>query len=239
MNVRTILLSAAVVVILLGAPLFSQSTQSGQPDIQRRLELIEKGQGEAVKAELPTLMTMFQNHPGVLYLQAVLTTDGTEAAKVYQTIVDNFPKSEWADDALFKLYQYYYSIGLYKTADQKMEQLKRDFPYSTYAADQPVVEEPKVVPQEAPAVVTRPGKTEKYSTVYTVQAGTFSVLQNAEELKARFERDGYTSTIFTIVNNGRKFHKVWVGEFQKQDEARRFSAEIEKKYNLQTIVVSR
>lgn len=239
MNVRTILLSAAVVVILLGAPLFSQSTQSGQPDIQRRLELIEKGQGEAVKAELPTLMTMFQNHPGVLYLQAVLTTDGTEAAKVYQTIVDNFPKSEWADDALFKLYQYYYSIGLYKTADQKMEQLKRDFPYSTYAADQPVVEEPKVVPQEAPAVVTRPGKTEKYSTVYTVQAGTFSVLQNAEELKARFERDGYTSTIFTIVNNGRKFHKVWVGEFQKQDEARRFSAEIGKKYNLQTIVVSR
>ncbi len=239
MNVRTILLSVAVVVILLGAPLFSQSTQSGQPDIQRRLELIEKGQGEAVKAELPTLMTMFQNHPGVLYLQAVLTTDGTEAAKVYQTIVDNFPKSEWADDALFKLYQYYYSIGLYKTADQKMEQLKRDFPYSTYAADQPVVEEPKVVPQEAPAVVTRPGKTEKYSTVYTVQAGTFSVLQNAEELKARFERDGYTSTIFTIVNNGRKFHKVWVGEFQKQDEARRFSAEIEKKYNLQTIVVSR
>ena len=239
MNVRTILLSVAVVVILLGAPLFSQSTQSGQPDIQRRLELIEKGQGEAVKAELPTLMTMFQNHPGVLYLQAVLTTDGTEAAKVYQTIIDNFPKSEWADDALFKLYQYYYSIGLYKTADQKMEQLKRDFPYSTYAADQPVVEEPKVVPQEAPAVVTRPGKTEKYSTVYTVQAGTFSVLQNAEELKARFERDGYTSTIFTIVNNGRKFHKVWVGEFQKQDEARRFSAEIEKKYNLQTIVVSR
>lgn len=239
MKTRTILLTAAILVILLGAPLFAQSTQSGQPDIQRRLELIERGQGEAVKAELPTLMTMFQNHPGVLYLQAVLTTDGTEAAKVYQTIVDNFPKSEWADDALFKLYQYYYSIGLYKTADQKMEQLKRDFPYSTYAADQPVVEEPKVVPQEPPAVVTRPGKAERYSTVYTVQAGTFSVLQNAEELKARFERDGYTSTIFTIVNNGKKFHKVWVGEFQKQEEARRFSAEIEKKYNLQTIIVSR
>lgn len=230
---------AASCIVALESPLFPQSSQSGQPDIQRRLELIEKGQGEAVKTELPTLMTMFQNHPGVLYLQGVLTTDGTEAAKIYQTIVDNFPKSEWTDDALFKLYQYYYSVGLYKTADQKMEQLKRDYPYSTYAADQPVVEEPKAIPQEAPAVVARPGKAEKYTVVYTVQAGTFSVLQNAEELKARFERDGYASSIFTIVNNGKKFHKVWVGEFPKQEDARRFSAEIKKKYNLDTIVVSR
>jgi len=76
-----------------------------------------------VRAELPTLMTNFQNHPGVLYLQGVLTTDGSEAAKIYQSIVDNFPKSEWADDALYRLHQYYYSVGLYKTADQKLEQL--------------------------------------------------------------------------------------------------------------------
>jgi hypothetical protein len=235
----TRLLAAVGGILLLPLPLFAQSLQSGQPDIQRRLELIEKGQGEAVKAELPTLMTTFQNHPGVLYLQAVLTSDGTEAAKIYQTIVDNFPQSEWSDDALFKLYQYYYSVGLYKTADQKLEQLRRDYPCSTYGADQPIVEEPKTIPQEAPAVVQPPGKADRYSTVYTVQAGTFSILQNAEELKARFQRDGYTASIFTIVNNGRKFHKVWVGEFQKQEDARRFGAEIKKKYNLETIVVSR
>lgn len=214
-------------------------TPGGQPDIQRRLELIDRGQAEAVKAELPTLMTNFQNHPGVLYLQAVLMSDGSEAVKTYQSIVDNFPTSEWADDALFRLYQYYYSIGLYKTADQKLEQLKKDYPFSTYASDQALAEEPKAVTAEAPVVVAQPAKVEKFTTIYTVQAGTFSVLQNAEELKSRFERDGYTSTIFTLVNNGRKFHKVWVGEFQKQDEAKRFSGEIKKKYNLDSIVVTR
>jgi tetratricopeptide (TPR) repeat protein len=220
--------------------MIAQAQQLGEPDIQKRLELIEKGQGDVIKAELPTLMTNFQNHPGVLYLQAVLTTDGTEATKIYQSIIDNFPRSEWADDALFKLYQYYYSIGLYKTADQKLEQLKRDYPSSTYAADQKVVEEPKIVtPTETPAKVSRPSKGEKSSVVYTVQAGTFSVLQNAEELKSRFEKDGYSSHIFTIVNNGKKFHKVWVGEFSKQEEAKRFSAQVKKKYHLETIVVSR
>lgn len=226
--------------IFCSGAIIAQNHQVGEPDIQKRLELIEKGQGDVIKAELPTLMTNFQNHPGVLYLQAVLTTDGTEATKIYQSIIDNFPRSEWADDALFKLFQYYYSVGLYKTADQKLEQLKRDYPSSTYAADQKVVEEPKVVlPPEAPAKVSRPSKGEKTSVVYTVQAGTFSVLQNAEELKSRFEKDGYSSHIFTIVNNGKKFHKLWVGEFSKQEEAKRFSAQVKKKYHLETIVVSR
>ena len=230
----------AFLITLLPAAVLAQSSPTGEPDILKRLEMIEKGQADAVRAELPTLMTNFQNNPGVLYLQGVLTTDGSEAAKIYQSIVDNFPKSEWADDALFKLYQYYYSIGLYKTADQKLEQLKRDYPFSTYATDQKVAEEPKVVPPvETPVKVTRPSKGEKSAVVFTVQAGTFSVLQNAEELKTRFERDGYPSHIFTIVNNGKKFHKVWVGEFNKQEEAKRFSAEIKKKYHLETIVVPR
>jgi tetratricopeptide (TPR) repeat protein len=219
---------------------FAQTQQAGEPDILKRLELIEKGQSDVVRTELPTLMTNFQNHPGVLYLQGVLTTDGNEATKIYQSIVDNFPRSEWADDALFKLYQYYYSIGLYKTADQKLEQLKRDYPYSTYATNQKVAEETKTpAPIETPTPVSRPGKGAKSTIVYTVQAGTFSVLQNAEELRSRFEKEGYVSHIFTIVNNGKKFHKVWVGEFSKQDEARRFSAQIKKKFHLDTIVVPR
>ena len=232
--------SALVLTIALSFAAVAQSQGTGEPDILKRLELIEKGQADVIRAELPTLMTNFQNHPGVLYLQGVLTTDGSEAAKIFQSIVDNFPKSEWADDALYKLYQYYYSVGLYKTADQKMEQLKRDYPFSTYATDQKVSEEPKVTPPpETPAKVSQPNKGKKSTVVYTVQAGTFRELQNAEELKSRFERDGYASHIFTIVNSGKKFHKVWVGEFTTQDEAKRFSSEIRKKYHLETIVVPR
>jgi TolA-binding protein len=130
-----------IVFNLCTQPLRAQ-TNNNEPDIRRRLEMIEKGQAEAVRAELPSMMTNYQNNPGVMYLQAVLTTDGTEAAKLYQNIVDNFPKSEWGDDALYKLYQYYYSIGLYKTADQKLTQLKEEYPFSAYTAEKfSVIEE--------------------------------------------------------------------------------------------------
>lgn len=199
--------------------------------------MIEKGQVEQVKAELPTLLANYQNNPGVMYLQGVLTTDGSEAAKIFQSIVDNFPKSEWADDALYKLYQYYFSIGLYKTADQKMAELKQNYPYSAYAVDQPSTS--KDAETESPDVVKSKSTVQKYSTSFTVQVGAFSTLQRAEELKNFFEGKGYSSNIFTMVTNGKKLHKVWVGEFQNQDDAKRFGAEIRKKFSLESIVVAR
>jgi len=227
-----------IISIIFIAALFAQ-TNSSEPDIRRRLEMIEKGQAEAVRAELPSLMTNYQNNPGVMYLQAVLTTDGTEAAKLYQNIVDNFPKSEWGDDALYKLYQYYYSMGLYKTANQKLTQLKEEYPYSAYASESnPVVEE-KQATKEKPTVVKPKGTVPKFATNFTVQVGAFSTLQNAGELKAKFEKEGFQSNIFTIVSHGKKLYKVWVGEFQTYDEARRFNVEIKDKFNLTSIVVSR
>jgi len=214
-------------------------TSGREPDIRYRLELIEKGQIELVRSELPTLMTNYQNHPGVLYLQAVLTSDGAEAAKLYQNIVDNFPKSEWADDALYKLYQYYYSLGLYKTAEQKLNQLKEEYPFSAYANEQPMETEEKQLPKEKPEVTKAPESLAKLSNIYTVQVGAFSTFENAEKLKSEFEKEGMTANIFTIVSQGKKLHKVWVGEFHNYEDARKLSNEIKKKFNLSSMVVSR
>jgi cell division septation protein DedD len=259
---RTITVVLMLMFILVAISLNAQTSNRG-PDINHRLEMIEKGQGEAVRAELPALMINYQNNPGLLYLQAVLTTDGTEAAKLYQNIVDNFPKNEWADDALYKLYQYYYSIGLYKTADQKLAQLKEEYPFSTYAMEQnlvveakpelkekpvtkekpeakekPVVKEKPEV-QEQPVEIKQKGTVQKFATNFTIQVGAFSTLQNADELKEKFEKEGYQSNIFTIVSHGKKLHKVWVGEFQTYNDAKEFAAEVKKKFNLTSMVVSR
>lgn len=234
-----------ILLTLFSQGVFAQ-TAGGEPDIRRRLEMIERGQGETVEAELQQLMTTYQNNPGVMYLQGVLTADGTEAAKIYQSIVDNFPKSEWADDALFRLYQYYASVGLFKTAEQKLAQLKLEYPFSAYATEEPEkpapstpVQLPAVAAQESLVVSTKRGEVEKFETTYTIQVGAFSTMSNAEELKKRFEKEGYTSNIFTIARDEKKLHKVWVGEFQTQEDAKTFLGEVKKKFGLDAIVVSR
>ncbi len=242
----------ATLTLIMMATVTAQTSQA-EPDIRRRLEMIERGQGDAVSAELSQLMTSYQNNPGVMYLQAVLTPDGTDAAKIYQNIVDNFPKNEWADDALYRLYQYYASVGLYKTAEQKLAQLKLEYPFSAYASESPAPAVAHLQPKNPPAgntpvvepereqapPMTSPTPVPKYSASFTVQVGAFSTLANAEELKRKFEKEGYSSNIFTITRNTQKLHKVWVGEFQSMDEARRFSGEIKKKFGLDAIGVSR
>jgi tetratricopeptide (TPR) repeat protein len=239
MNTYARIAVVSLVTFIVLVPSVHTQTSSREPDVRYRLEMIEKGQAESVRAELPALMTNYQNNPGVMYLQAVLTTDGAEAAKLFQNIIDNFPKSEWGDDALYKLYQYYYSIGLYKTADQKLTQLKEEYPFSAYAAEQNLVVEKKPTVKEKPTVVKPKGTVQKFSTNFTVQVGAFSTLQNAGELKSKFEKEGFSSNIFTIVSQGKKLHKVWVGEFQTYNEAKQFTKEIKSKFNLKSIVVSR
>lgn len=96
------------------------------------VQRVEQGETEEVRLQLPELIRKYQTHPGVLYLQARLASDGIESAKLYGSILDNFPRSEWADDALYNLQQYYYAMGLYKTAELKMQQLRKEYPESEY-----------------------------------------------------------------------------------------------------------
>ena len=70
MLVKTVYISIALFVVLPST--LSAQMNSSEPDIRHRLEMIEKGQAEAVRAELPSLITNYQNNPGVMFLQAVL-----------------------------------------------------------------------------------------------------------------------------------------------------------------------
>lgn len=105
-------------------------------DIRSRLDAIYAGKAAEVRSELPSLLSRYPNDAGVRYIQAVLTPDGATAAKRYEEIAQKFPQSVWADHALYKLYQYQFSIGLYKKADSVMTQLRTAYPHSIYVQSQ-------------------------------------------------------------------------------------------------------
>jgi tetratricopeptide (TPR) repeat protein len=227
----------AVRLFLLLLLVFSptQGQELNEAAIQRRLEMIKNGQADEVKAELPSLLTKNQNDPGVLYLQGVLTSDGSEAVKIFQSVVDNFPKSEWADDALYKAYQYYYSIGLYKTATREYDQLKQTYPSSPYLA----LGELSLANQEAEAV-EKPGSAQDADNgTFAVQVGAFSTAENANKQKRFFHNVGYPVEVLNKVKRGKSYYLVWIGDFKSDDEARKFGSELKRKYRIDTIVVER
>lgn len=228
--------------------------QTGAPDVQQLVDLVNRGQGDVVKAELPSLLTRYPNNPGILYVQALLTSEGAEAVRMYQSIVDNFPKSEWADDALYKVYQFYYSLGLYRTAELKMAQLKREYPSSKYItssagpeAQKPAAEAPKPAatpPPAKPAATPQaqaesPAQPAGETGLFSLQVGAYTALTNADRQKKYFEERGYTAEVISRVRDGRSMYVVLVGAYRTYDEAKARAAEIKQRLNIDSFVLSR
>ncbi len=247
------------------ASLYPQTSSQTPDELATAIMRVNRGEASDVRALLPDLIAKYQNTPGLLYLEGRLSTDGIEGVKFYQSVVDNFPKCEWADDALYRIYQYYYAIGLYRTADLKLQQLRRDYPNSprvqgTAAAEIPKTEEPVItlakkdtvaIDTTAAAVETAPPPdtvvpaiapaivAPEASRGYVLQVGAFSTVANAEKQKAFFEDRGFQAQITNKVRSGRSLHLVWLGNFKNSDEAMKFSREIKSKFKITGIVVER
>ena len=228
-----------VVLAFLGLVPLALRAQTADADVAKYMGMIKNGQADAVKGEIPALLAKYPNHPGVLYLQAQTTTEGAEAVRIYQSIVDNFPSSEWADDALYKVYQFYYSLGLYRTAEMKMAQLRKNYPQSPLLASAPG-KATQQLPEEKPdssAAAARPIVTP--AETYTLQVGAYTTAANAQRQKSFFEELGYPVEVINRVKDGRALFLVIVGSFATADEAREHGAEIKSKHNIDAIVTTK
>jgi len=227
------------------------AAQTTDERVKSAVAMIEKGQTEEAKKIAADLMAKQPNNAGVLYLQGRLATNGTEAMKNYQSIVDNFPKSEWADDALYAISQYYYSLGLYKTSDLKLQQLRKEYPASPFLANPlppPVMKSSEesvnlptkqlVAIPDSPKSLAEPAAEESPGP-YILQVGAYSTAANAEKQKAFFENLGMTVEITNKVRGGKSLYLVWVGGYRTTGEAKAAAKEIKQKHKTDSIVVER
>lgn len=261
---KNVFIYLTIITLLSFVSVFSQTIDL---DVEKYIKMIEQGDTEKAINESSKLISANTNNPGILYLQGRLSTDGTEALKYYQTILDNFPKSQWADDALYYTYQYYYAIGLYRTAGIKLDQLKKQYPDSPYlnlkSSEQVKIEKPdeadaknlainvetpKLDPQSPRAEPTpqtsipQAANVESKQTTannYTIQVGAFSTLTNAEKQKIYFEELGYQAEITNKVRSGKSLFLVWVGVYPNAEEAVKVSYDIKKKFNIESMIVQR
>ena len=233
-------MKTAISLLFLLVMVSSLHAQEAPPPIERYVGMIESGQGEPVRAELPSLLAKYPNNPGVLYLQGLLTKEGAEAVRLYQSIVDNYPKSEWADDALYRVYQFYQAIGLFRTAELKLNQLKRDYPRSPYVIGKTEPEPPPAAEEKPPAPrETGQTKPPAVQGQFTLQVGAYSTQVNADKQKLFFEDLGYPVEVISRSKDGRTLFTVNVGNYATYDEAKAKSAALKKQYNLDSFVVTR
>lgn len=237
------------ILILFAVIVLSSSISAQDVNIIPYLKQIESGDINDVNQALKELLTIHPNDPSVLFLDAVLTTNGEEALRKYIHIYDNYPKSKYADASLYRMFSYYYALGFYKKAENYLEKLKVEYPSSPYidAAEKNIPEEVGVFYEkddsenaaEDTKLVETPTQIEKPAEPkYTVQAGAFLDIKNARDLLNKINADGYTAELKTKDIGGSTLNIVMVGKFYTERETGKLLSLLSSKYKLQGRIVS-
>jgi cell division septation protein DedD len=236
-----------ILPILFCALIFTSTISAQDVNIIPYLKQIESGDIEDVNQALSELLTIHPDDPSVLFLDAVLTTNGEEALRKYINIYDNYPKSKYADAALYRMFSYYYALGFYKKAENYLEKLKVEYPSSPYidAADKNIPEEVGVFYEKETELNTTKNEAAEEKKVerptepkYTVQAGAFLDVKNAKELRNKLTADGFSAELKTKNIGGSTLNIVMVGKFFSEKETGPLLSHLSKKYKLQGRIVN-
>ena len=111
----------SILFLLLNTCLLSQN-------VDMYLSLIHEGQSQGVKENLPELISKYPNDPGVLFLQALLTSNGMKSLEFYSKLIEKFPESKYAGEASVKIGEYFYARGLYSQAGRQLCLIPRKYP---------------------------------------------------------------------------------------------------------------
>jgi len=232
--------TASLTLILLS--IVTGMAYSQDVDIIPYLKQIESGNIDAARSELLDLKEEYPESPSVKFLEGVLTENGQMAVVIYQDVVDNYSTSKYADAALYRIFSYYYALGLYETAQKKLDQLILDYAGSPYIK---IAQQNKFPADEDVAVDKEKGSTKvdvdetvaEQEFKFTIQAGAFSNRDNAESLKAEFLNSGIFSETKEKLVGGTMFHIVYVGKFLTENDAEGFLQVINTKYKLSGRIV--
>ncbi|MCW8814049.1 MAG: SPOR domain-containing protein [Ignavibacteriaceae bacterium] len=208
-------------------------------DIVPYLKAIENGNVGQAKDALVDLKEKYPDDPSVMFLDAVLKENGQEAVVIYQNIVDNYPKSKYADAALYRIFSYYYALGLYDTAREKLKQLKESYPESPYIniADQNLSALENTEKEEKSNAKEENKSVPEEVYKFTIQAGAFTNLENANNLVSEFENAGIYSRLGEKTVGGTTFHVVYAGKFMKYEDAENFLQVVNSRFKLNGSIV--
>jgi len=196
------------------------------------LKKVEAGEIETARKMLKDFKNEDPKSPVVLFLDAVLTDNGEDALYKYEMVYRNHPKSKYADASVFRIFSYYYALGIYKKAETYKQLLLKKYPNSPYVKavnrNIPDIEFDAAPPTSAQTSVSKPSAKYKF----TVQAGAFLSIGNAKNLAAKILENGYKATITPKDIGGSILNVVTAGNFSSEEEANKFLIWLNSKFGL-------
>ncbi len=245
---------------ILFSSLFSQN-------IDLYLSLISEGESRGVRENLPELLSKYPNDPGVLFLKALLTSDGKDAIEQYKNILGAYPESKYAPESAMKIGEYFYAKGLYTQSANLLKNIPSKFPrysdmqrltdlminsFNAIGESDSAKYYGLMIKSMFPAVETNIerndsklfqvfdfNKKSKAYGPYIVQIGAFSSRENANRLKLQVSQLGHDVTINKVDSNGKTFFAVRVNRYKSKRRAEEIGKDIKSKLGVNYRVLYR
>tara|TARA_Y100000780_G_C13674245_1_gene413615 strand:+ start:1324 stop:2130 length:807 start_codon:yes stop_codon:yes gene_type:complete len=112
-------------------PIFISTFLSAQ-NFNIYFQLLEEGQIQEVKDQLPELKSKYPYDPAITYLQALMNDNGDLTIIQFRQFIEKYPYSEYTDDAEMKIGEYLYARGLYGQASQQLKKITLKYKNSNH-----------------------------------------------------------------------------------------------------------
>ena len=89
------------------------STLLCQEQLDILIQEVLSGSKDSAIVYLPKIEKQYPNNPNMLFLKGLMETNGEEAMLIFVKLYNNHPTSEYGDDSVMKIAEYYYASGLY------------------------------------------------------------------------------------------------------------------------------
>ena len=249
-----------IFILITFSSLFSQN-------IDLYFSLIEEGKVNGVKENLPELLSRYPNDAGVLFLKALLTSEGDSAIKQYKLILENYPDSKFAPESAMKIGEYFYARGLYTQSANLLKNIPLKYPrypnmqrltdlminsFNAIGESDSAKYYSLVIKSMFPAIETKVDqsssklsqvfdfkKREKKLGPYVVQIGAFSSKKNANRLKLQVNQLGHDVSINKVDSNGKTFFAVRVNRYKSKNKAEQIGKDIKSKLGVNYRVLYR
>ncbi|MFC2130368.1 SPOR domain-containing protein [Bacteroidota bacterium] len=122
-----------IISIIISFLLFGSAESFSQTaEVKQCLKLIAEGKIDEAKRRLPDLLADYPDDPGVKMLHGVVIEDGYKAVEKYTDIITDYPESEWADDAYWRIVQFHSIIGDTTQAKLHLNNFRKKYPGSEF-----------------------------------------------------------------------------------------------------------
>ncbi|MEN9281211.1 MAG: hypothetical protein RL594_146 [Bacteroidota bacterium] len=204
----------------------ASAASAQQANVKQYIQQVASGWTTDAKKALPDLLIDAPDDPAVLFLHASLIEDPKKASPLLERIVDAFPKSEWADDAMARLVIMYAAKNEADKAKKAFSTMRDQYSQSELL---PIVYEVMRSTVGAPApsdkIVATPAskavepQLKPVSKGYTLAVMTSSEKNEADRFAAKLRKKGLKVTVAPVSVRGQSKYSVRVGDYESETEA--------------------